>query len=88
MSAQETSPVDAAAARVSPRHALTWSSPGSTEHTPTTPAISEKTSRYPDDVFPPRSAGRCTSTGRSRQRAALRAAGRRHRQDATGCHDR
>jgi hypothetical protein len=39
-------------------------------------------------VFPPRSAGRCTSTGRSRQRAALRAAGRRHRQDATRCHDR
>lgn len=61
VSAQETSPVEAAAARLSLcQGALTWSRAGSTEQAPTTPAMSEKTSRYPVAVLPPRSAHRVT----------------------------
>lgn len=54
--AQETSPVEAALARLSLRHALKCIVPASTEHAPTAPASNAKISRYPVDMFPPKSA--------------------------------
>lgn len=56
--ANATTEVVAAAAKLSPRHALTWRAPGNFETIPTTPAESANTRKSMVAPFPPTPARR------------------------------